>query len=103
LYFELGWVVIASKQLPLLEAIITFQKLRKFNFGKVIIASSRRKTLLETKNVYNKNYKKKISLKKSLVEDSNRRPFARQNTLSQHLNIVKILKYMIIQTIYQIF
>ena len=43
------FVVIASKQLPILEAIITFQKLRKFNFGKVIIASSRGKTLLETK------------------------------------------------------
>jgi hypothetical protein len=49
-------VVIASKQLPLVEAIITFQKLRKFNFGKVIIASG--KTLLETKNLSSKNYKK---------------------------------------------
>jgi hypothetical protein len=52
-----GLVVIASKQLPLEEAIITFQKLRKFNFGKVIIASTRGKTLLETKNVCSNNYK----------------------------------------------
>jgi len=44
-------VVIASKQLPLLEAIITFQKLRKFNFGKVIIASSRGKTIL-TRDIF---------------------------------------------------
>jgi hypothetical protein len=57
-------VVIASKQLPLVEAIITFQKLRKFNFGKVIIASSRGKTLLETKNVSSKNYKKINKFKK---------------------------------------
>jgi len=66
-----GLVVIASKQLPLVEAIITFQKLRKFNFGKVIIASTRGKTLLETKNVSSKNYKKINKLKKKgLVEDS---------------------------------
>jgi hypothetical protein len=58
------FVVIASKQLPLVEAIITFQKLRKFNFGKVIIASSRGKTLLETKNVSSKNYKKMNKFKK---------------------------------------
>jgi len=57
---QIRLVVIASKQSPLVEAIIiiTFQKLRKFNFGKVIIASSRGKTLLETKNVSSKNYKK---------------------------------------------
>ena len=59
-----GWVGIASKQLPLLEAIITFQKLRKFNFGKVIIASSRGKTLLETFFVSSKNYKKINKFKK---------------------------------------
>jgi len=32
-----GWGFIASKQLPLQEAIITFPKLRKVSFGKVII------------------------------------------------------------------
>jgi len=74
--------------LSLLEAIITFQKLRKFNFEKVIISSGRGKTLLETKNVSDKNYRKINKLKKSLVEASNRRPFAGQNTLSQHPVIV---------------
>ena len=51
LNFIVRLVVIASKQLPLVEAIITFQKLRKFNFGKVIIASSRGKTLLEKAHI----------------------------------------------------
>ncbi len=33
-------------------------KVRKVSFGKVIIVSSRGKTLLERKNVASKNYKK---------------------------------------------
>jgi len=41
-----------------MELIITFPKLRKVSFGRVIIASSRGKTLLETKNVSRNNYKK---------------------------------------------
>jgi hypothetical protein len=51
--------------LLLLEAIITFQKLRKKSFGKVIIASSRGKTLLEKKNFSRKNYKKNKIKKKA--------------------------------------
>jgi hypothetical protein len=58
----------ASLLLPLNNclAIITFPKLRKVSFGKVIIASSKGKTLLETKYVSSKNYKKnKINKKKA--------------------------------------
>jgi hypothetical protein len=55
----MGLGFIASKQLPLLEAIITFPKLTFLSF----FVSSRGKTLLETKNVSSKNYKKKIKIK----------------------------------------
>jgi hypothetical protein len=37
-HWVLGLDIIASKQLPLLEAIIFFPKLRKVSFGKRIIA-----------------------------------------------------------------